>query len=127
MKTHVKIPIIVAITIAAVWVIVGQYVYSSDDKLLQIQYACFIGSHGGPALKGHSSFDNGTHTINTGSYLWISNFDIQNAEKAKAEIASMDCPELAEKLLDGYFQHSPNKAYAEFRVENCKLIDRLYA
>lgn len=68
----ISIMIIVLIPLIAMTVIIPAYLYGQSNDLLTIMYVCSTGLKP-TAFSAWKVFDNGTHTIDMDSCMWIKN------------------------------------------------------
>ena len=70
------------------------------------------------------SYNNGTHTINENSCVWIKNTNQKPASREYQEINEMSCDELLKRhSMNDPYQNKENKIFAESRVANCMFVD----
>ena len=126
MKTRNKIILIVVISIVMILVInsvIPGILFRQQDNLSLILYTCTLGIERTGSLM-LISFNNGTHTIDENSCVWIKNTNHKPASIEYQEINKMSCNELLKRQsMNVPYQSKENKIFAESKVANCIFVD----
>jgi hypothetical protein len=70
------------------------------------------------------TYNNGTHTIDENSCVWVKNSSYKPSSMEYQEINEMSCDELIEKHTTGEpYQNKENKIFAESKISNCNFVD----
>jgi len=129
MKTRSKIIVIAVLAIVVIFVInsvIPGILFRQQDNLGLILYTCTLGiDRMGPLML--ITYNNGTHTIDENSCIWIKNPSYKPASMEYREINEMSCDELVERhSTGGPYQNKENKIFAESKISNCNFVDDWY-
>ena len=126
MEIRNKIILIVVISIIVIFVInsiIPGILFRQQDNLSLILYTCTLGIDRTGSLM-LISFNNGTHTIDENSCVWIENTNHKPASMEYQEINEMSCDELLKKQSrNDPYQSKENKIFAESKAANCIFVD----
>ena len=126
MKIRNKIILIVVVSIVLIFVInsiIPGILFRQQDNLSLILYTCTLGIERTGSLM-LISFNNGTHTINENSCVWIENKNQKSGSMEHQEINQMSCDELLRgHSMNDPYQNKENKIFAESKITNCRFVD----